>query len=76
MKHKILPTYLQGNYKESLREFGSTLYGVFGAEGLGGTPVAKSHFPEMNVKWVKNLFFSANFTLTSENKSLTIGLPL
>ena len=50
MKHKILPTYLQGNYKESLREFGSTLYGVFGAEGLGGTPVAKSHFPEMNVK--------------------------
>ena len=32
MKNKILPTFLQGNYGDSLGEFSSMSYGVFGAE--------------------------------------------
>ena len=32
MKNKILPTCLQRNYRNSLREFSKTLYGVLGAE--------------------------------------------
>ena len=31
-KNKILPTCLQGNYRDSLGEFSNTSYGVFGAE--------------------------------------------
>ena len=34
MKNKILPTFLQGNYGDSLGEFSSMSYGVFGAEFL------------------------------------------
>ena len=29
MKNKILPTYLQGNYRYSLGEFSNASYGVF-----------------------------------------------
>ena len=32
MKNKILPTCLQGNYEDSLGEFGNTSYGVVGTE--------------------------------------------
>ena len=32
MKNKTLPTCLQGNYRDSLGEFSTTPYGVFGAE--------------------------------------------
>ena len=42
MKNKILPTCLQGNYRDSLGEFSNTSYGVFGAErGLTYWPVYK-----------------------------------
>ena len=34
MKNKILPTCLQGNYRDNLEEFGNTSYGVFGAAGV------------------------------------------
>ena len=32
MKKKILPTYLQGNNRDSLGEFSNMSYGVFGGE--------------------------------------------
>ena len=32
MKNKTLPTYLQGNYRDSLGEFISISYDIFGAE--------------------------------------------
>ena len=32
MKNKILPTCLQGNYRDTLGEFRNTSYGVLGAE--------------------------------------------
>ena len=32
MKDKILPTCLQGNYRDSLGEFSNTSYGIIGAE--------------------------------------------
>ena len=32
MKNKILPTSLQGNYRDSLGEFSNASYGVFGTE--------------------------------------------
>ena len=32
MKNKTLPTFLQGNYRESSGEFSNTSHGVFGAE--------------------------------------------
>ena len=32
MKNKILPTCLQGNFRDSLREFSNTPNGMFGAE--------------------------------------------
>ena len=35
MKNKILPTCLQGNYRDSLGEFSNTSYGVFEAEMRG-----------------------------------------
>ena len=34
MKNKILPTWLQGNYIDSLGEFSITSYGMFGAERI------------------------------------------
>ena len=32
MKNKVLPSCLQGNYRDGLGEFSCTSYGVFGAE--------------------------------------------
>ena len=32
MKNKIVPTCLQGNYKDSLGEFSNRSHGVFGAK--------------------------------------------
>ena len=37
MKNKILPTCLQGNYRNSLGEFSNTSYGVVGAERIKKT---------------------------------------
>ena len=34
MKNKIFPTCLQGNYRESLGEFGNISYSVLGLQGL------------------------------------------
>ena len=36
MRNKILPTCLKGNYRDSLREFSNTSYGVFGSERVKG----------------------------------------
>ena len=36
MRNKILPTCLQGNYRDSLREFSNTSYGVFESERVKG----------------------------------------
>ena len=37
MKNKILPTCLQGNYRDSLGEFSNVSYGVVGAEKVKGS---------------------------------------
>ena len=34
MKNNILPTCLQGNYRDSLGEFSNMLYGMLGLRGL------------------------------------------
>ena len=34
IENKILPSCLQGNYRDSLGEFSNTSYGVFGAESV------------------------------------------
>ena len=39
MKDTILPTYLKGNYGDSLGEFSNTSYGTVLAEGLNCNPV-------------------------------------
>ena len=39
MKNKILPTYLQGNYRDSLGEFSSISYDIFGAEIIKRNPI-------------------------------------
>ena len=43
MKHKILPTCLQGNYGNSLGEFSNTSYGVIGAERVNGGTAVEIH---------------------------------
>ena len=37
MKNKILPTCLQGSYRDSLGEFSNASYSLFGAERVKGS---------------------------------------
>ena len=74
MKNKILPSYLKDDYRESLGEFSSSSFGVFGAERVVLFQIRIHYWQEITDVIFRTINFRTLFTSLRTNFGQSFGL--